>query len=109
MRVRYEEKRGRVIAGGLDNQLKFFEVSNLGELKLAYKVKVPSEIFCMDVSPDGNHYSIGLNDGSLLIKSKLLESLTTELDEETKLIQSLEPERRVSTSKNYRYFFRGQY
>lgn len=73
---------------------------------MAYKVKVPSEIFAFDISSDGNHYSMGLNDGSLIIKSKLIEEVIN-VDEEEKLMQ-LETNF-VSTSKNYRYFYRGQY
>ena len=65
--------RDRVIAGGLDSQLKFFNVSDDHEVSVAYKIKVPSEIFAFDVSGDGNHFSMGLADGSLVIKSKMLD------------------------------------
>jgi len=34
---------------------------------------VPSEIVAFDISPDGNHFSLGLNDSSLIVKSKQLE------------------------------------
>ena len=43
---------------------------------------MPSEIFAFDFSSDGNHFALGLNDGSLLIKSKLLEKAEGEIDEE---------------------------
>ena len=62
-----------MIAGGLDNQLKFFNVSDDHQLSVAYKIKLPSEILAMDFSSDGNHFSMGLADGSLVIKSKMLE------------------------------------
>lgn len=62
-----------MIAGGLDNQLKFFSIEENEGLKVAYKIKVPSEIFSMDISSDGNHFGLGLNTGSLIIKSKLIE------------------------------------
>jgi hypothetical protein len=54
-------------------------------LKVEYKIKVPSEIFALDCSSDGNHYAMGLNDGTLVIKSKLLETVE-EVDEEQKLM-----------------------
>jgi hypothetical protein len=43
---------------------------------------MPSEIFALDFSADGNHFALGLNDGSLLIKSKLIEKSGEEVDEE---------------------------
>ena len=73
------------------------------EVSVAYKIKLPSEIFALDFSGDGNHFAMGLADGSLVIKSKMLEPL-----EEKKLIDQFEP-KMISTSKNYKYFFRGQY
>ena len=78
-------------------------------MSVAYKIKVPSEIFGLDFSADGNHFSMGLADGSLVIKSKMLE---TEGDGaktyEQRLLDQFEP-KMISTSKNYKYFFRGQY
>ena len=41
---------------------------------------MPSEIFAFDFSSDGNHFALGLNDGSLLIKSKLIEKSEEEMD-----------------------------
>jgi len=73
MRVRFDKARNRVIAGGLDSQLKFFDLNDDHKLSVAYKIKVPSEIFALDFSTDGNHFAMGLSDGSLVIKSKLLE------------------------------------
>lgn len=71
-KVRYDQAKNRIIAGGLDNQLKFFAVSGSDndQLTVEYKIKVPSEIFAFDVSKDGNHFALGLNDSSLIIKSK---------------------------------------
>lgn len=71
--MRYDANRDRVIAGGLDNQLKFFSIGENNQLEVAYKIKVPSEIFALDCSSDGNHFAMGLNDGSLIVKSKQLE------------------------------------
>eukprot|EP00347_Sterkiella_histriomuscorum_P009274 403341835 len=107
MRVQYDKTRDRLLAGGLDNQLKFFQIDEKNDLKVSYKIKVPSEIFCMDISADGNHFSMGLNTGSLIIKSKLIEELDQE-DEEEKLMKSFQPSFQ-SKSKNYKYFYRGQY
>ena len=84
LRVRYDSHRDRIIAGGLDGQLKFFqsETDAPDNLQVAYKIKLPSEIFALDFSSDGNHFALGLNDGSLLIKSKLIEKGVEEVDEE---------------------------
>ena len=78
------------------------------EVSVAYKIKLPSEIFALDFSGDGNHFAMGLADGSLVIKSKMLEPLEERKSEEQKLIDQFEP-KMISTSKNYKYFFRGQY
>lgn len=108
MRVRYDATRDRVVAGGLDCQLKIFSVTDDHEMSVAYKVKVPSEIFAMDFSSDGNHFSMGLSDGSLLIKSKMMEPLEERKTEEQLMLERFEP-KMISTSKNYKYFYRGQY
>ena len=52
MRVRWDTARERLIAGGQDQQLKLFSYEE-GVLKVAYKIKLPQEVSCMDVSPDG--------------------------------------------------------
>lgn len=110
MRVRYDTHRQRLIAGGMDPHLKFFEfgLNDYKDVKIAYKIKLPCEVGCMDISSDGNHYALGLTDGTLIIKSKSLEPETKELDPEEQIFKSLEPTMK-STSKNYKYFFRGQY
>ena len=108
MRVRYDKARDRVIAGGLDSQLKFFEVNDEHKVSVAYKIKVPSEIFALDFSADGNHFAMGLSDGSLVIRSKLLEPVEEHKTMEQRMFDQFEPQM-ISTSKNYKYFFRGQY
>lgn len=87
--------------------MKFFNLDDK-EVKVSYKLKVPSELFSLDFSSDGNHYAMALNDGSLIIKSKLLEDTDeNEKDEEEKLIENILKPSFVSTSKNYKYFYRG--
>jgi hypothetical protein len=71
-----------------------------------YKLKVPSEIFAFDISADGNHYSLGLNDSSLIVKSKQQEKATNEEDEEAKIYARFAPQLK-KTSKDYKYFNRG--
>jgi hypothetical protein len=62
----------------------------------------------MDFSSDGNHYALGLNDGSVIIKSKHLDDqLENEVDDEQKLMMMMPNYK--STSKSYKYFYRGQY
>ena len=51
---------------------------------------------------------MGLSDGSLIIKTKMLEPLEEKKSDEQKLFDMFEP-KMISTSKNYKYFFRGQY
>ena len=53
--------------------LKFLEPLEDNTLKVVHKIKLPSEIFSLDTSGDGNHFALGLNDGSLVIKSKSLD------------------------------------
>ena len=67
-----------------------------------------SELMTLDASCDGNHLALGLNDGSLIIKSKKLEKAEAEIDEEEKMMKMFDPVV-VSKAKNYKYFFRGQY
>jgi len=84
MKLRYDKVRDRIVAGGLDNHLKFLSVEDsetTTQLKIVYKIKVPSEIFAVDLSSDGNHFALGLNDGSLIVKSKQIEA-EKEQDEE---------------------------
>lgn len=52
--------------------------------------------------------ALGLNDGSMIVKSKELQNEEKEIDEEDKMFKMFEPTM-VSTSKNYKYFYRGQY
>jgi len=106
LKVKYDATKKRVIAGGLDSHLKFFSVggSDMDQLQVDYKIKVPSEIFAFDVSKDGNHFALGLNDSSLIIKSKQKDLPTEQApDEEAKLLAQFEPTQK-QTSKSYKYF-----
>ena len=73
MRVRWDPNRERLLAAGMDSQLKFFSYEEK-ILKLAYKIRAPQEITSLDISVDGVHFAMGLSTGSLIIKSKALES-----------------------------------
>lgn len=87
--------------------MKIFTFPQRDQLQVEFKIKLPSEIFALDLSADGNHFSLGLGDGSLIIKSKQKEHVE-ELDAEDKLLKQFEPQQ-VKTSKDYKYFNRGQY
>ena len=50
---------------------------------------------------------MGLSTGSLIVKSKLLESEEEEEDEERKLLKNALVDTFVSKAKGYKYFFRG--
>mmetsp|Transcript_16430 Transcript_16430/g.27849 ORF Transcript_16430/g.27849 Transcript_16430/m.27849 type:complete len:319 (-) Transcript_16430:35-991(-) len=131
LRVQYDFAKQRVIAGGLDCQLKFFEltrkeggsgtndttmVNESGDLKdlgvgmrLQYKIKLPQAIFTFGISRDGQHYAVGLINGSLLIRSKQLEAFEEEQDEELKFVLNAFKPSFTSKAKGYKYFYRGQY
>jgi WD40 repeat protein len=73
MRVRWDAHRERLMAGGQDAQMKLFAMEE-GVLKVAYKIKLPHELSCLDVSPDGQHFAVGMSNGGLVIKSKAPEA-----------------------------------
>lgn len=50
MRVRYDSTRERLVAGGLDSHLKFFKLEGRDQLSVEYKIKLPSEIFALDLA-----------------------------------------------------------
>ena len=108
----YDQVRKRIVAGGIDQQVKFFEIFEEAEemqLRLQYKIKMPQAVFGFGISADGQHYVIALADGSLIIKSKELEEFKEEIDDEMKMVlNAFQPEFK-QTSKNYKYFYRGQY
>lgn len=112
MKVAYDRVRERIIACGLDQQIKFFEMivdeqDQSPQLRLQYKIKLHQPIFSFGISFDGSHYTVGLVDGSLLIKSKRLEAFEEEQDDEMKMIMNAFQPSFKSTSKNYKYFYRG--
>lgn len=74
MRVRWDPTRERLLAGGMDQQMKIFARDEDGTLKVAYKIRVPQEITSLDISSDGLHFALGLSTGSLIVKSKTLET-----------------------------------
>ena len=98
MKIVYDNERQRIIAAGLDQQIKFFELFNdeteqaLDEvnyqLRLQYKIKLPQAVMTFSISSDGQHYVIGLVDGSLIIKSKQLEKFEEEQDDEMRMIMN---------------------
>ena len=45
MKVAYDTVRERIIATGLDQQVKFFELTEDNVLKLAYKIKLGGPVF----------------------------------------------------------------
>ena len=105
MVIQYDLNRNRLIAGGLDNQLKFFS----DDLKLVHKIKLHQPIFTLAVSPDGMHHCLGLVDGSLIIRSRQLEEAKEHMDDDMKMIMNAFTPNAgfVSKAKNYKYFYRG--
>jgi hypothetical protein len=85
----YDQVRKRIVAGGIDQQVKFFEIFEEAEemqLRLQYKIKMPQAVFGFGISADGQHYVVALADGSLIIKSKELEEFKEEVDDEMKMV-----------------------
>ena len=70
---------------------------------------MPQPIFKFGISADGQHYVVALADGSLIIKSKELEDFEEEQTDEMKMVLAAFQPKFKSTSKNYKYFYRGQY
>jgi U3 small nucleolar RNA-associated protein 15 len=81
LNVRYDRFKNRLVSGGLDQHLKFFDADSF---KVVYNIKTPSEIYSMDFSRDGSHYAMGLNDSSLIVRSKIALK-TKEQDDEEKM------------------------
>lgn len=112
MKISWDATHERIIAAGLDQHMKFFEVfseSDELQLRLQYKIKLPQAIMEFAISSDGQHFIIGLIDGSFLIKSKHLEEFQEEQDDETKMMLDAFKFEYKSKAKGYKYFYRGQY
>jgi U3 small nucleolar RNA-associated protein 15 len=110
LKVKYDSVKERLITGGSDSHMKFHD---LAEQKVMYTIKLPSEILSMDISSDGQHYSLGLANGTLLVRSRKFEP---ELDENDELLEPedlmnkyLAADQQTKRSKDNRYFYRGQY
>ena len=95
--------------------IKILDLSNLSFQSL-YSIKFNNKIVSFDISNDMNNYSIGFDNGEVLIKSKNIineydESKALNYDEEEKNLELLDPSKYAEKSivKNYKYFNRGQY
>ena len=92
----------RLISGSADCHIKFIDAESF---KVVYNLKTPNELRAARISKDGSHLAMGLVDGQLTVKSKLLEEDKKELDGEAKMF--ILESGFVSKAKNYKYFFRG--
>jgi hypothetical protein len=108
MRVRWDSTRERLLAAGMDQQLKIFAREE-GALKVAYKIRLPQEITAMDIAKDGLHFAMGLATGGLVVKSKVLETEGEDEDDEKMLLKNALVDTFVSKAKGYKHFYRGQY
>lgn len=109
LKVRYDVNRQRLITGGSDSHLKFHD---LAAEKVMYTIKLPSEILSMDISSDGNHYALGLVNGTLLVRSRKFDNELEDdelLEPETLMNKYLAADQMQKRSKDTRYFYRGQY
>lgn len=74
-----------MISGSIDQHIKFHDLESY---KLVYNIKLPSALSSFDASSDGNHFAIGMSDGSFLLWSKKFTREYAEeelMDEEDKL------------------------
>lgn len=109
LKVRYDSVKGRLITGGSDCHLKFHD---LDSQKVMYTMKLPSEILSMDISSDGQNYALGLVNGTLLVRSKKFEEEEGDdqlLTPEELMNKYLAKDQITKRSKDYKYFYRGQY
>jgi WD40 repeat protein len=79
MKIAFDPIKSRLISGGADSHLKFHD---LDSEKVMYNIKLPSELASFDISSDGKHYSIGMADGTFLVRSKKFTKEYTETGEE---------------------------
>jgi len=77
-----------------------------------YNIKLPSPLSAFSASVDGNHYAVGMSDGTFLLRTKKFtreykEDGTEIIDEEERLVQAMAKDHLTKTSKDYKYFYRG--
>lgn len=111
LNVRYDSIKQRLITAGADCHLKFHDLINE---KVMYTIKLPSEILSFDISSDGQNYALGLINGTLLVRSKKFtkeddEDEDADIEADKVMDKILARDQLESTSKGYKYFYRGQY
>lgn len=111
LNVRYDSIKQRLITAGADCHLKFHDLVNE---KVMYTIKLPSEILSFDISSDGQNYALGLINGTLLVRSKKFtkeddEEEDADIEADKVMDKILARDQLESTSKGYKYFYRGQY
>lgn len=109
LNVKYDGVKQRLITAGADSHLKFHDLESQ---KVTYTMKLPSEVLSFDISSDGQNYALGLLNGTLLVRSKKFtqdEDEDLNLDPEQLMNKFLSQDQLISTSKGYKYFYRGQY
>jgi len=111
LNVRYDKIKQRLISAGADCHLKFHDLVNE---KVMYTIKLPSEILSFDMSSDGQNYALGLINGTLLVRSKKFtkedeEDEDADIEADKVMDKILARDQLESTSKGYKYFYRGQY
>lgn len=68
----YDQERGRLLTGGLDNNVKVYDTSTM---KVVHIMKYPSPILSMSMSPNSTHLLVGMSDGSLSIKHRIIKTV----------------------------------
>jgi U3 small nucleolar RNA-associated protein 15 len=85
----------RILTGSLDHHIKIYDIE---EFNVVHSMKCPSPIMNLAVSPDDKHLAVGMADGSLLVRKRIVHA-----DE----LVSKEEEKRVLKNGTYKYFNRG--
>jgi len=89
-----DSERSRLFAGSLDRNVKIFSTTTY---KLIHTIKYSSPILSMGISPDNSHFVVGMYDGMLYIRYRIVN-----MDKIAK------NKRKKFDSTGWRYFVRGR-
>lgn len=66
----YDPVRSRLFTASLDSSVKVFDISNY---KIVHVIKYPAPILTMGVSPNHSHLVVGMSDGMLSIRHRVVQ------------------------------------
>lgn len=65
----YDHTRGRLLTGSLDHTVKVYDTSTM---KMVHSMKYPSPILSLGLSPNQTHLVVGMSDGMLSIRHRVV-------------------------------------